>query len=70
MRRAALVVPVALFAVMLVGGSVLAATINCPGVVDCLGTKKKDTLLGTDGFDRLRGLRGNDTLRGWAPSMC
>jgi len=64
MRRALLLLSTMALVVLLAAGVALAATITCQADVDCVGTKRADTLEGSDGEDIIYGRRGGDTLNG------
>src|SRR5919202_1887566 len=64
-RRLALLLAFIMGALWLSSGIALAATITCQVGVDCLGTKKADTLNGTAAEDYIYGRGGGDILKGF-----
>jgi len=63
-RQTVLLLAAILGTLLLSSGIALAATISCQVGLDCLGTKKADTLTGTASLDDIYGRGGGDTLRG------
>ncbi len=68
MRRALLLVSTMTLMLLLAAGVALAVTTQCQAQVDCIGTKKADTLNGSSGFDLMFGRGRGDTLKGFGGS--
>ncbi len=65
MRRTALLFAAMLLALVVSSGVALAVTKSCVAGVDCLGTRRADTLNGSEGNDRMLGKGRGDTLNGF-----
>ncbi len=65
MRRTALLFAAMVLALVVSSGVALAVTKSCEAGVECLGTRKADTLNGSEGYDYMYGKGRGDTLNGF-----